>query len=136
MKHSFLALTLGLVLASGSASADLIKNPAAGTIEAALLDGLKLIKYGKFDDWVSKSCSKEKACTTSNSILSYKRYNLPAKQRRAPACLRENETALDIKNIEDQGDGSKKVFVNCEATATAIPFYLIKEGDNWRFSAI
>ena len=136
MKNSILALTLSLVLAIGSASADLIKNPAAGTLEAALLDGLKLIKNGKFDDWVTKYCSKEKACATSNSILSYKRFNLPSMQRRAPACLRENETALDIKDVWDQGDGSKKIFVNCEATATAIPFYLIKEGETWRFSKI
>lgn len=136
MKQSFLALTLGIVLAGGSASAELVKNPAAGSMEAALLDGLKLIKDGKFDDWVSKFCSKEKACFNSNSINSFKRFNLPAKQRRAPSCLRENGTALDIKNVEDQGDGSKKVFVNCEATAMAVPFYLVKEGDAWHFTAI
>ena len=136
MKHAFLALTLGLVLAGGSASAELVKSPAAGTMQFVLLDGLKLIKDGKFDDWVSKYCSKEKACITANSISSYKRYNLPAKQRRAPACLRENDTAIDIKYTEDVSDAEKKVFVNCEATAMPVPFYLIKEGDTWRFSAI
>lgn len=136
MKHSFLALTLGLVLAGGSASAELVKSPAAGTMEFALLDGIKLIKAGKFDDWVSKYCSKDKACITSNSVASYKRYNLPAKQRRAPACMRENETALDITKVEDQSDGSKKVFVKCNEDGMPLPFYLIKEGDTWRFAAI
>ena len=136
MKHTFLAVTLGFVLAGGSASAELVKNPAAGSINAALLDGLKLIKAGKFDDWVSKFCSKEKACFNGNSISSYKRYNLPAKMRRAPACLRDNDTAIDIKYTEDINENEKKVFVNCEATAMPLPFYLIKEGNDWHFSQI
>jgi hypothetical protein len=136
MKYLVLSLTFGFALVSGGASADIIQNPTAGTAEAALLDGLKLVKNGKFDDWVSKYCSKEKACATSDSIMSYKRFNLTMMQRRAPACLRENDTALDINKILDEGDGSKTIYLRCEATTIPVPFNLIKEGDSWRFSKI
>lgn len=136
MKSAILVLALGFVLASNSASAELVRTPATGSMEAALLDGLKLIKNGKFDDWVSKYCSKEKICVTPDAISGLKRLNLSMIQRRAPACLRENETAIDINRVLDGGDGAKTVFLNCEVTATPIPFHLVKEGDTWRFSKI
>lgn len=135
MKRSILALTFGLVAAlGGTANAELSKNPAPGTMESTLLEGLKLIRDGKFDDWVSKYCGKRTLCWNNAKIAEYKRYNLPASKRIVGACLREDGHAIDIDRVEPQDDGSKKVFIKCRPDASPRPYYLEKEGEKWVFT--
>lgn len=137
MKTKFLlAAPLALVFATAPASAEVVKNPEAGTFQAALIDTLKMLKDNKFEDWIKKYCSKEKLCFNQNSERDLKRYNLPAKSRRANACLREDGAAIDIQRVEDISETEKKVFLNCEKTAMPVPFFVVNEGGKWLFSSI
>jgi hypothetical protein len=132
----FLAAPLAFMFAAAPASAEVVKNPEAGTFQAAIVDSLKLLKDNKFDDWIRKYCSKEKLCFNQNSERDLKRYNLPAKSRRAAACLREDGAGIDIQRVEDISETEKKVFLNCEKTAMPVPFYVVNEGGKWLFSSI
>jgi hypothetical protein len=128
------AAFLAVVLASGAVRSDPVV-PAADTAERALLDGLKLIRDGKFDAWVSQWCSTKELCFTEKSIDSLKKYNLPVIQRLAPRCIRGTGDALEITRtvVDDKGT---KVFVACDPDAQPRPFTLVKEGKGWRFKAL
>lgn len=133
---SLLAAPLAVMFLAAPASAEVVKSPEAGTFQAALVDALNLLKDQKFDAWISKYCSTERLCHNKNSERDLKRYNLPAKARRAAACLREDGKGLDIQRIDDLGEDDKKVFLNCEKTAMPVPFFLHKVDGKWVFGAI
>lgn len=134
IKHLLLALPLTFVL-GGSSMAETFKKPSLDTPHGVIIDGLKLIKDGKFDDWIQKRCSKEKKCfnAQTNSVL--KRYNLPAMQRRAAKCVRDGDT-IEVTRTDKISETEMKIFIQCEPTAMPVPFSLIKEGAEWKFSNI
>jgi hypothetical protein len=134
MRHLTLA-ALGLTLSLGSL-ASARAEPAPASPEATLVEGLTLLRDGKFDPWIAKLCSKAKLCINDNAVASLKRYNLPAKQRRAAACLRDNGAAVEVNRTDDLSATERKIFLNCEPTAMPVPFHLVKEGEAWRFSQI
>ncbi len=133
MRSLLLATPAALALLAAPAT---LASPAASTPEAALVDSLKLLRDGKFDAWITKYCSKSKLCLNDNALASLKRYNLPAKQRRAAACLRDNGAAVEVNRVDDLSPSEKKIFLHCEPTAMPVPFFLVKEGDSWLFSSI
>lgn len=136
MKSLLIALTLSL--AAPAALAKEIKNPPTASHELTLVDGLKLIRDNKWDDWMNKHCSTNKLCLNANSKKSLKTYNLPAMQRRIQrGCLKSGDT---IKVIRTEGNPSSdevlKVFIECETTAMPVPFHLVKENGKWLFSKL
>jgi hypothetical protein len=135
MRAFLIATPIALSLLATPASAE-SRESTPSTPESALVGSLKLLRDGKFDDWIKTYCSKAKLCLNDNSISSLKRYNLPAKQRRAAACLRQDGSAVEVNRVDDLSATEKKVFINCEPTAMPVPFFLIKEGERWLFSAI
>jgi hypothetical protein len=136
MRAFLVATPLALSLFAAPALAEVVREPGAATPEGALVGGLSLLRDGKFDDWIKGFCSKAKLCLNENSLTSLKRYNLPAKQRRAAACLREGGAAVEVNRVDDLSPTEKKLFINCEPTAMPVPFFLVKEGDRWLFSNI
>ncbi|MFO0744351.1 MAG: hypothetical protein U1F43_01585 [Myxococcota bacterium] len=134
MKRLLLALPLAFLVPSTS-MAETFKKPALDTPQAAIIEGMKLIKDGKFDDWISKWCSKEKKCLNDQANSALKRYNLPAKQRRAAACIKDGDT-IEVTRTDKISETELKIFVQCEPTAMPIPFWMIKEGSAWHFSNI
>ena len=125
---------LGVVLASGAVRSEPVV-PAADTVERALLDGLKLIRDGKFDAWVSQWCSTKELCFTEKSVDSLKKYNLPTIQRLAARCIRGAGDALVVTRTVVNESGTK-LFVECDPEAQPRPFTLVKEGKGWRFKAL
>ncbi len=134
IKRLLLALPLTLVF-SGSSMAETFKKPAIETPHGVILDGLKLIKEGKFDNWIQKHCSKEKKCFNAQTNAALKRYNLPAIQRRAGKCIKDDDT-IEVTRTDKISETELKIFLQCEPTAMPVPFWLIKEGTVWKFSNI
>ncbi len=112
----------------------LAEGPAKdiGTPESTLLEGLKLIRDNKWDDWMSKYCSKDKLCLNDNSRRSLKTYNLPAMQRRSGKCIKA-DGKLVVKRTEEIAPDQKKIFIQCEDTAMPVPFYIGLENGKWQF---
>ncbi len=109
--------------------------PADGTAERALLDGLKLIRDGKFDAWISQFCSTNDLCYTDHSIKSLKKYNLPTIQRLADQCIKGTGDALDVTRTVVK-DKDTKVFIQCGPQAQPRPFTMVKEPKGWRFKVL
>jgi len=135
MKKLLIAPLL-LAFAGSPALADSAKALAKAAYEEALVETLNLLKDNKYDDWIKKFCSTDKLCLNENSVRSLKRFNLPARARRAAACLRDGGKAVDVNRVDHVSDDQKKVFLNCEETAMPVPFQLVKEKGKWMFSAI
>jgi|GEM_PF-2035860 len=125
-----------LMFAHGAAFADTPKVSADAEVKAALIETLNLLKENKFDDWLKKYCAKDTLCLNDNSTRDLKRYNLPAKARRAAACLRGDGKDVDVQRVDNISATDKKVFLNCEETAMPVPFHLHKVGEKWMFSSI
>lgn len=134
IKRLMLAVPLTLVF-GGSSMAETFKKPALDTPHGVIIDGLKLIKEGKFDNWIEKHCSKEKKCFNAQTNSALKRYNLPAMKRRADKCIKEGDS-IEVTRTDKISETELKIFVQCEPTAMPVPFWLIKEGAAWKFSNI
>jgi len=110
--------------------------PKAGTPEATLRDGLRLIADGKFDQWVARYCHKQKLCPTPQATKSLKRYNLVAAQRLVSHCLKgDKKDQLEITRRVEEGE-DLKLFLACHAKGMPRPFTLRKDGDAWKFRRI
>jgi len=135
MKSLLIALSLSLFAPVALAKGP---TPQTATHEKTLVEGLKLIRDNKWDDWMQRHCSTNKLCLNDNSKKSLKTYNLPALQRRINrGCLKSGDT---IKVVRTDGNPASdtvlKIFIECETTAMPVPFHLVKEGDKWTFSKI
>ena len=102
--------------------------------KAVLVEGLKLIKDGKFDEWISDYCAKT-YCTTKQAKKSIKHYNLTAMKRIVGKCL-GTDNVLNVTKVKDKKDGSKKIFVQCHPQGMPKPFHMVKTDAGWRFNKI
>ncbi len=114
-----------------------IKAPAAGSPYFVLLEGLKLINAGKFDEWIAAYCSVSEFCYNETSTHQVKLYNLPAIQRIANNLLKENGTALYVSRIDGdpQTGTTVKIFLIGAAGSMPKPFTLIKD-NGWKFKTL
>ena len=114
-----------------------VTSPAAGTHLHALLEGLKLVRDGRFDDWVGTWCSTSELCFNPTSIASLKKYNLPAMQRVAPQCLKGAGETLEVTRIDGDPAGTLpiKVFLRCDPAGMPRPFELVNQS-GWKFKKI
>jgi hypothetical protein len=131
MKSLLIALSSTFLL-GGVAFAEKGDQPTA---EQTLLEGLKLIRDGKVDEWISKFCSPDKLCVNDNSKKSLKTYNAPAMGRRAKHCVKEDGT-IKISRTDEISPDEFKFFVDCEKTAMAVPFRLGKFNGKWYFNSL
>jgi len=130
-------VTLGLLGTAAIAVAKDRVSPKEGTAHAALLEGLKLIKDGKFDDWKRQFCHTNDLCHNDNAWRSVLRYNLPAMQRLAPHCIKDGDTLLVTRTDGDPDkDDRVTLFIECNPQGMPRPFHLKKEGRAWKFSKI
>jgi hypothetical protein len=140
MKHVaprlVIALAILALLVTGSALAE-PTAPAAGTPEATILAGLKLIRDGKFDAWMAQHCHQGDLCHNNNARKSLKKYNLPAMQRVAPDCIKAGDK-LEITRVDGNPatDEQVKVFALCNPKGMPRPFTMKKEGSAWKFRKI
>lgn len=115
---------------------DGLTAPEAGSPEAALLDGLRLIADGKFDQWIERYCHTEKLCRSPQATKSIKRYNLTAANRLVPFCLKgEKRDKLKITKQAAKGD-ELKLFLGCHGGAMPRPFTMVREAGAWKFRRI
>ncbi|MBN1130999.1 MAG: hypothetical protein JXA71_18565 [Chitinispirillaceae bacterium] len=121
--------------ASTPASSQMVTSPPQTSPHYALLEGLKLIKENKFDDWISFWCSAQDLCFNATSISSLKKYDLPALARLAPDFLKNNGTAIHVSRIEGnpQTDVLVKIFLLGKAGSMPKPFTMIKRNNSWKF---
>ncbi|MBL8787197.1 MAG: hypothetical protein JNJ59_19995 [Deltaproteobacteria bacterium] len=136
MKTLLVALSLTFLTAGVASAEPALKGPQieAG-VQQALVDGLKLVRDNKWDEWLKSYCSPSKLCLNDNSKKSLKTYNLPATQRRTKACLKAGDT-VQVTRVDEVGTDDFKVFVQCEETAMPVPFRLGKENGKWLFRSI
>lgn len=134
---ALLALTfVGLSAPASSAANKTIKSPKKTSPYFAVLDGLKLVRDGKFDAWVDKWCSKKQLCYNDKSISSLKRYNLKALKRVAPQCIKDGGSLVVTRVVGDPAkDEALKIFVLCNPKGMPRPFHLVKE-KGWKFKRI
>ena len=113
-------------------------TPKEGTYLHALMEGLKTIKDGKFDEWVDKFCHPEELCFNENSKKSLLKYNLPAVKRIAGECLKDAPKMKVTRTDGDPAKGDKriKVFVECNPKGMPRPFNLMLHGAVWKFKSI
>jgi hypothetical protein len=138
------ALVLALAVFSpiGARAANkTVTNPAAGTVYATLVQGLKLIKQGKFDEWIDSYCHKANLCNSPGATQSVKRYNLPSLKKLLgynPSCLRGNDDTIVItrEDGDPATDSQVKIFLECRTGGMPRPFTMKKEGDTWKFKQI
>lgn len=130
MKSLILALSSAFLF-GGVANAEAPAAPAEA--KAALLEGLKLVRDNKWDDWF-KLCSPTKLCHNANSKSSLKTYNLPALQRRMGECIINDD--ITITRVDEVGQDDLKLFVDCGAKQMPKPFRLGKENGKWLFRSI
>jgi len=132
MKTLLLALSSTFLLGGSALAKE--ETPTVNP-ETTLLEGLKLIRDNKWDDWLGKLCSPSALCLSDNSKKSLKTYNLPATQRRAKNCVKADGT-IKVTRTDDLSPQSKKIFVQCEETAMPVPFTLGLEGGKWYFQSL
>ena len=132
MKTLLLALSSTFFL-GGTALAD--KGDPTNTAESVLLEGLKLIRDNKWEDWMAKHCSPDKLCFSTDSKKSLKTYNLPAMQRRSKHCVKGDGT-IKISRTDELSADEVKIFVECEETAMPVPFRLGKFEGKWYFNSL
>lgn len=135
MKSLLIALSSSFLLSVPGASALAKDGDPVAPPETVLLEGLKLIRDNKWDEWMSKHCSTEKLCLNENSKKSLRTYNLPATSRRAKNCVKADGT-IKIDHIDEIDATEKKFFVQCEETAMPVPFRLGLEKGRWVFRSI
>ncbi len=129
-------LTIGTAVAEdGTKRADKVVK-AAPDHETALLEGLKLIKAGDFDGWISNWCSTEKLCYTDTAKKGILRYNLPALKRIVGHCIKDGDTLKVTKTQGKVDEGKLKVFIECNPKGMPRPFHLTKDKAGWRFAKI
>ena len=63
-------------------------SAATKSVEAQIVDSLKLIKDGKFDEWRTTHCHPERCDTSSPAWEQMKNFNLKTSQKTAGNCLR------------------------------------------------
>ena len=75
-----------------------------------------------------------KLCITDQSKSSLRRYNLPAAQRRAKSCLKDDK--IQVTRTDEISADEVKLFVQCEETAMPVPLRLGKENGRWYFFSL
>lgn len=134
--RALLALALVAAVAGGALADETIKAPAKDSPHYAIIEGLKLIKAGDFDDWIDTWCSEKELCFTDQAKDSLRRYNLPTLQRLAPDCLKEGDSIIVTRTDGDPAkDAEVSIYIQCKAEGMPRPFHLIKE-DGWKFKRI
>ncbi len=94
-------------------TADRVSDPAPGTVEHAIIASINLITAGDFDAWIAQYCH-DSACGTPEGIEAMKRFNLPAAQGTAKACLGEDGNSVVVTRRDPvEADGLTRVFVYC-----------------------
>ncbi|MBP7585628.1 MAG: hypothetical protein KBA61_16410 [Spirochaetes bacterium] len=133
----FIIILLFALLAGDGLTQQTVTNPDQASPHYALIEGLKLIKNGQFDKWVSTWCSKTELCYNNNSVQSLKRYNLPVQQRRAGQCLKGNGASIQVTRTDGNPakDSQVKIFILCEPKGMPRPYTLIKD-NGWKFKSI
>lgn len=134
--RALLAFSLVAAVAGAAVADETVKGPAKDSPHYAIIEGLKLIKAGDFDEWVDTWCSKKELCFTDQSVASLKKYNLPTLQRLAPKCLKEGDAILVTRTDGDPAsDDALTIYIQCDPKGMPRPFHLLKE-DGWKFKRI
>jgi hypothetical protein len=123
-----------MILAPSEARAQPADELPPDSPQYAIREGLKLIRDGKFSDWMTRWCSPTELCTTDIQRKSLKKFNLPAMQRLAPDCLKGEGNTVQVTKIEGDPvkDKSVKIFIQCNPKGSPRPFHMIRE-DGWKF---
>jgi len=115
---------------------DGLTTPEAGSPEWIILDGLRMIVDGKFDQWIKRYCHTGKLCRTPQATKSVKRYNLAAAHKLVGYCLKgEKKDKLKITRRVEQGE-ELKLFLECNVNGMPRPFTLQRDGGAWKFRRI
>ncbi len=132
---SISVVVLLCLLIAGSSLAEK-QTPAPGSVFEVLHKGLVLLKDGKYDDWMTQYCHPEDLCYNDKARESLKKYNLPAKKRLAPACLKGKQ--LDVVRIDGDPltEPVTRIYLQCDPKSEPKKFYMRKYKDQWKFFKI
>ena len=106
-------------------------SAATKSVEAQVVDSLKLIRDGKFDAWRTTHCHPERCDTKSPAWEQMKNFNLKTSQKTAGNCLRGDSEIWVVKKQVIEPDKKIKLFVFCGETSMPSPSFHEKVNGKW-----
>lgn len=126
--------TVSVTLPTGKAvDAKKFVSPEKGSLEAAMIRAMTLIKDGQFDTYVSELCHSN-TCPDAAAVESLKMYQLKSTQKTVHECMTEDGGILVTKR-ETSDDGSTRVYVFCGQNRMPAPSSLSMEGEMWKVTS-
>ena len=104
---------------------------ATASVEAQIVDSLKLIKDGKFEQWRTAHCHPERCDTASPAWDQMKNFNLKTSQRTAGSCLKADNQIWVVKKQVIEPDKKIKVFISCDESSFPSPSFHEKVNGKW-----
>ncbi|MBN2798881.1 MAG: hypothetical protein JXX28_07000 [Deltaproteobacteria bacterium] len=114
--------------------AEVVKAPAAGTVEDSVLQSLKMIQAKEFDAWIATWCHESRCPVDPQAREEFKGYNLTAASRTAHECLQEGD-ALWVTNRKTDDRGATTVYLFCGEKRMPSPSTHIQVGERWQVSS-
>lgn len=114
--------------------AEVVKAPAAGTVEDAILQSLRQISAKDFDGWMGTWCHPTRCPSDPQAREEFKRFNLTAASRTAHECLREGDS-LWVTQRKTDDHGAVTVYLYCGDKRMPAPSTQIRVGDRWQVSS-
>ena len=112
--------------------AEKITNPAAGTIEHAIIESMKMIKAGQFDQWMNTWCHPDRCPDTPSARESMRRYNLKSSQPSIHHCMQDDQTSILVtRRDEPDAQGRQTVYIFCGETRMPAPSTLVQVDGKW-----
>src|SRR5688572_19777993 len=126
--------TQGVTLPTGKPiEASKFVAPAAGSIEAAIIDSMKMIGAGQLDEWIAKYCDAG-TCPDTAAKESLKMYQLKSSSKTAHECMTSDGGILVTRREDDAAEGTKRVYVFCGPNRMPAPSSAKLVGDAWKFT--
>ena len=104
---------------------------AAKSVEAQVVDSLRLIRDGKFEEWRTHHCHPERCDKASPAWEQMKNFNLTTSKKTAASCLQAENEIWVVKKQVIEPDKKIKVFVFCGETSMPSPSFHEKVNGKW-----
>lgn len=109
-------------------------SPAAGSMEAAIIESMTMIGAGQLDEWIAKYCDAS-TCPDTAAKESLKTYQLKSSSKTAHECMTSDGGILVTRREANEAEGTTRVYVFCGANRMPAPASLKLVGDAWKFTS-
>lgn len=110
------------------------KDPTAGSIEAAIIESMGMIKAGNFDGWIAKYCDAS-TCPDERAVEALKTYQLKSSSKTVHECMTDDGGILVTKREANEAEGSTRVYVFCGPNRMPAPTSVKDAAGAWKFTS-